>query len=87
MEISVEIDGDRAVSDAAVAAIAEAEGVAPTELAPPLYESVDPEALDDLFSVPLGDVRVSFVHREYEVTVRSEGVDAVGLRIEETGFP
>ncbi|KAA9396238.1 hypothetical protein Har1130_19045 [Haloarcula sp. CBA1130] len=46
-----EKDGDQTLTEAFVNAIAEAEGVAPTEL-PPLYESVDFDALTQLMEPP-----------------------------------
>jgi len=83
MEVRVDLDEDSAVTDAVVRAIAQAEGVPPTELSPPLYESANPEALDSLFAAPLGDVRVSFFHCGYEVAVESDGRTGIRLLIEE----
>jgi len=86
MEVRVDRDDDSTVTDAVVRTIADAEGVSPAELSPSLSESVEPEALDGLFGAPSGDVRVSFSHRGYEVTVESDGRTAIRLRIEEPGF-
>lgn len=59
-----------------VEAIAEAEGVEPSALHPPLYQVVDPDALDALFktdgSMAVGN-RVSFVYRGYRVVVEDQG--------------
>lgn len=73
---------DRRVSTAVVTAVAEAEGCPPTDLAPPLHDAVDPEALDRLFG---GDrsragagPRVSFAYYGYEVRVG--GPDDVVVR-------
>ncbi len=50
----------------------------PAELEPPLYEAVNPEALDDLFA-PTGDgdpsrpERVTFRYRGYDVTAHASG--------------
>lgn len=64
-------------SEAVVEAVAEAEDVPPSEVAPPLYEAVDPESLDDLFaSTALADRpggRVAFPYGGYEVTVHCNG--------------
>ncbi len=55
-----------------VEAVAEIEGTHPTELRPPLYDTIDAEALERLFT---GDpsVTVHFVYNGHEVTVRGDG--------------
>lgn len=58
-------------STAIVMAVAEATGVEPDAL-PPLYDRIEPDALDDLFLAPDGtarDVRVSFFYSGCEVMV------------------
>ncbi|GAB3666333.1 HalOD1 output domain-containing protein [Halopiger thermotolerans] len=69
-------------SRAVVEAVADAEGVSPTELRPPEYEplhaAVDPEALDSLFAdrasgAPRSDGTVSFRYCGYQVTVAADG--------------
>lgn len=64
------------LSQAVIDAVAEHEGVEPTELEPPLYHAVDPEALDALFpetgrSGSTGRVRFSYDGRD--VCVTSDG--------------
>ena len=78
---------DDRLSSRLVKALADAKGVDPTELSPPLYEVVDPEALNSVFR-PTHDGsarsrgRITFVHGNYEVTVNSEGsVDVKGLQV------
>lgn len=66
------------VSRAVVAAVANAENVSPVELTPPLYDAVDPDALEQFVaSVDAGpdesDVRVTFPYVGYEVTVTGDG--------------
>lgn len=61
---------DESMSAAVVDAIAAADGVEPTDLEP-LYEAVDPEALDDLFRTSPGSVTFEF--NGYRVTVTSAG--------------
>ncbi|QCS43032.1 HalOD1 output domain-containing protein [Natrinema versiforme] len=66
-----------------VEAVADREGVAPMELQPPLYDAVDPEALNALVSSADGDtdtgtVRVSFEYNGYDITVGSDGDVSVG---------
>ncbi|APW99205.1 hypothetical protein CHINAEXTREME_16135 [Halobiforma lacisalsi AJ5] len=65
-----------------IAAIAEREGVDPTEIEPPeydaLYDVVNPEALDSLFApredgTPRGTGQVEFQFCGYHVVVTSEG--------------
>lgn len=57
--------------------IAEAEGTQPGNILP-LFETVDPDALDSIFDNSLGDVTrtegvVRFTHEGYEVAVRADG--------------
>lgn len=62
-----------------VDAVSSAEGVGPTDL-PPLFEAIDPEALDALFRSD-ADVEVTFDYQGYEVTVR-DGANVVVRRLE-----
>lgn len=69
---------NESISTKVVAAVAEANGVDPIELDEPLYEVVDPDALDALFRsradgsrLPYG--RVTFSMAGCEVVVDSEG--------------
>lgn len=69
-------DDDR-ISAAVVDALADANGVDPLEL-DPLYETIDPDALDSLFSTTDGSTRthhgkVRFTTNGYEVEVTSTG--------------
>lgn len=57
--------------------IADREGVEPTELRPPLYEVVNPDALESLFRSQ-GNGRVEFAYCGYDVVVRSDGAVSVG---------
>jgi hypothetical protein len=66
------------LSTAVIRAVARAEGIDPTDLETPLYEAVDPDALDDLVSLgpadhPSSGVRVEFTYCGYEVQVRGDG--------------
>lgn len=64
------------LSQAIIAAVAEEEGVDPTEL-PPLYRVIDTDALDSLFRTDResgrSEGRVVFPYRGYEITVYSTG--------------
>lgn len=69
-------------SRAVIEAVANEEGISPTELRPPTYEplhaAVDPEALDALFGrtgdgTPRAGGTVSFHYCGYRVTVEEDG--------------
>jgi hypothetical protein len=60
-------DADATASEAVVAAVADRAGVDRTDL-PPLFEAVDPDALDALFA-DRRPGRVAFEYAGYEVTV------------------
>lgn len=65
-------------SAAVLEAVAAAEGCEPTDLNVPLYECVDPDALDAIVSSPLSG-RVRFVYHGYELAVDGNGdVTVVG---------
>lgn len=66
---------DRAPSTAVVTAVAAVEDAAPTDL-PPLYESIDPQALDRLVASAAGaELRLAFEYAGYQVTVHADGID------------
>jgi len=66
-------DGPTTLSEDVVSAIAENEGVDPMDLDPPLFDAIDPDALDNLFNVKTADGRVTFSYDGSDVTVTSEG--------------
>lgn len=76
-----EPNGQSELTTAIVFAIAEAEGVSPSEMkSPPLYESVDVPAIESVFFGPdvAGGSRqsvgtVEFQYSDYHVKVRSDG--------------
>lgn len=72
------------LSTAVVEAIAEHEGVDPLDLERPLYEVIDPDALDSLFpddgsvaSTAAGESSVTFAYEGCEVEVTGDGAVAV----------
>lgn len=77
MTPSAPAGGDPPVSVQVVDAVAEAEGVDPTRLSPPLYEAVNTEALNALVAntepTDHTTIRVSFSYHGYMVTVRGDG--------------
>ena len=63
-------------SEAVVARIANTEGVEATELTP-LYDAIDPDALDALVASADRDetpLEIEFTYHGYDVTVTTEGV-------------
>ena len=76
-----EPNGQGELTTAIIYAIAEAEGVSPSEVqSPPLYESVDVPAIEDAFFGPNGDKEsrqgigtVEFQYTDYLVNVQSDG--------------
>lgn len=66
----------RRVSEAVIEAVARAEGVDETAVGTPLYDVVDPEALDALFelSVPSRErcICVEFEFQDYRVSVEPD---------------
>lgn len=79
-------DRSEPLGQTVVEAVARAEGVDPLDLPVPLYDAIDPDALDALFqSGDAGvDGYIEFVYYGYEVTVTADGGVAVddisGLR-------
>lgn len=53
--------------------VADAKGVDPLDLSPPLTEVINPSALDELFWNTHATGRVVFEYSGYEVTVHSDG--------------
>jgi len=78
---SYEPNGNDELTTAIIYAIAEAEGVSPSEVkSPPLYGSVDVPAIEDAFFGPDGDREsrqgtgtVEFRYIDYLVKIRSDG--------------
>jgi len=75
---------DRSLSMTVVECLAEATGVSPVDIERPLYDVVDPDALDRLFTAETEGVggRVVFELDGHEVTVRDDG-SVVVRRLEE----
>jgi Halobacterial output domain 1 len=55
------------ISTAVIHALADAEGCAPTELPSPLYEVIDPDALDALYT--RASPHIHFEYTEYHVEI------------------
>lgn len=67
----------RSVCQAVIDGVAAVEGTPPTELTPPLYDVVDPEALDKVFGGKASLGKVVFNYNSYEVSVEADGFVAV----------
>jgi len=66
-------DGLRSVSGTVIRAVAEIAGVDPTTTRIPIEDSVDPDALDELFAASSGEASVRFEICGLGVVVRSDG--------------
>lgn len=69
---------DENVSEAVITAVADAKGVSPMDVTPPLYDVVDPDALEAIVaSMTRGPDesagRVEFSYGGYAITVTCEG--------------
>ena len=65
-----------ASTERVIEAIATKEGVSPVELSPPLYEAIDPDALEACLQTSpsnTGEVSVTFTYNGYHVTATSTG--------------
>lgn len=74
--VSVLDDQDNSATQAVVEAVAEAKGVSPVELTPPLYSAIDTDALDQ-FVRSLSDrsatAQITFDYGGFEVSVAGDG--------------
>lgn len=74
-----------AVSEAIVTEIADAEGVSPLDVSPPLYEAIDPDALEAVIASMQSQPteqggRLEFAYSGYDVTVTEDSSVAVASR-------
>jgi len=65
--------GAESLSVSVVEALAAAKGVSPVDIEQPLYDVVDPDALDRLFTDGNATARVVFGFADHEVTVHASG--------------
>lgn len=70
-ELASATDDSEPLSQTVVEAVARAEGADALDLEVPLYDAIDPDALDALFQS--GDGYIEFVYYGYEVTVGGDG--------------
>lgn len=64
--------GTYTVSERVIQAIADREAVSPLDISPPLFDAIDPDALDRLYDGRTG-VTTEFRYTGYRVTVRPSG--------------
>lgn len=74
---SLQQSGNKPVSLRVVDEIADKEGTSPLELEP-LYDVVDPDALDALFQSDSAEGTFEFTYHGYHVVVREDGRLTVG---------
>ncbi|WP_436347042.1 HalOD1 output domain-containing protein [Natronorubrum sp. FCH18a] len=61
------------LSEAVIWTLAAEMETPPEKFRPVLYESVDPQALDEIFRLEDAEGRVSFEHAGYRITAHSSG--------------
>lgn len=67
-----DVSEERSICQTVIEAIADAGETDPTELSPPLYEVIDPDALETLFARDQALGKVIFNYNSYEVSVFSD---------------
>lgn len=68
---------DEPIGQTIAKAVADAVGIDPVDLDPPLYDVIDAEALDGLFGDRVTEGRVEFTMADCEVTVRADNLVTV----------
>lgn len=61
------------VSERVIHAIADREAVSPLDISPPLFDAIDPDALDRLYGDGRDGITVVFEFAGYRVTVEADG--------------
>ena len=61
------------VSERVIHAVADREGVSPLDISPPLFDAVDPDALDQLYAAGRRGPTVECRYAGYRVTVTDGG--------------
>ncbi|NGM68362.1 hypothetical protein G6M89_04955 [Natronolimnobius sp. AArcel1] len=72
--VRYDIADDQSVTEAVIDAVATATGISPIEL-PPLYDSVDPDALNTLFDRQRegSALEMGFFYSDYRIVVEGDG--------------
>lgn len=61
------------VSERVIQAVADREEVSPLDISPPLFDAIDPDALDRLYGDGRAATAVDFEFADYHVTVGTAG--------------
>ncbi|SDD41296.1 HalOD1 output domain-containing protein [Natrinema hispanicum] len=73
-----------------VKAVARKEGVSPTELSPPLFSVIDPEALDALVQEDVdsntSQVEIEFTYLDYIVQIRNGPTVSISVQDRDTSM-
>lgn len=79
------VASESSLSQSVVKAVAEAKGSDPLDLKPPLYEAIDPDALENIFVTTPTNGRmkgqVTFFYSGYEVTIYGDRYISVEEKI------
>lgn len=79
------VPGGATASETVLDAVAATERTSPSDIVPPLYSVVDPEALDALVESLEGRTGwIEFVYREHLVTVDGSGVISIQPELSKT---
>ena len=69
----IDVPERRGICQTVIEAIADAEDTEPSELTPPLFEVIDPDALDTLFARNQAVGKIIFNYNSYEISVFPDG--------------
>lgn len=75
--VQTDVSGGSSICNEVVQLVAEAEGTDPVDLTPPLFEVVDPAALESLFADKQALGKVVFNYKSHEVSVFPDGYISV----------
>ena len=76
-QLQTDVSTGNSISKAIVESVAEAEGTDPSELTTPLYDVIEPDALEALFANDRAFGKVIFNYEGYEVSVFPDGYVSV----------
>ena len=76
-QVQTDVSRGSSICQEVIKLIAEAEGTDPIELTPPLYDVIDPVALENLFTNKEALGKVVFNYKSHEVSVFPDGYVSV----------
>lgn len=76
-QVQTDVSTEGSICQAVIESIAEAEGTSPIELTPPLYEVIDPDAMERLFADNQALGKLVFNYNNHEVSVFTDGYVSV----------